>query len=186
MSSHHIVRDNQEPALLILATSTPFEIVQQLLEWSPSVMVDEPQLDNVLSWGIKIDIVLFQEHNKETIIEKMTEQFPVKMLSYQADEHPLQTALHFLKTGNYPSVNILADQDNVFNDLISFQSEMDMVVIQNQIRWSLVRSGHFEKLLADNTLLFIQEDNTIKTIAPDADNKVRIMKDHSFWIGEKL
>ncbi len=186
MSSHHIVRDNQEPALLILATSTPFEIVQQLLEWSPSVMVDEPQLDNVLSWGIKIDIVLFQEQNKETITEKMTEQFPVKMLSYQADEHPLQTALHFLKAGNYPSVNILADQDEIFSYLISFQSEMDMVVIQNQIRWSLVRSGHFEKLLADDTMLFTLEDNVRKLITPDADNKVHMKKDHSFWIGEKL
>src|SRR4051812_7146441 len=103
MSSHHIVRDNQEPALLILTTSTPFEIVQQLLEWSPSVMVDAPELNTVLSWGIKIDVALFPESKKEATLEKVSEQFPVKLLPYQDHENPLRAALHFLKTGKYPS-----------------------------------------------------------------------------------
>jgi len=186
MSSHHIVRDNQEPALLILATRTPFEIVQQLLEWSPSIMVSESQLDTVIRWGIKIDIVLFKEENKEAIIEKLVEQFPVKLITYKADGDPLQAGLQFLKAGKYPSVNILADHPNVFSHLISFQSEMDIVVIQDHIRWSLIRSGYFEKFLADDAMLFTLEDNVSKMISPDVDHKIRIKKDHFFWIGEKL
>ena len=187
MSSHHIVRDNQEPALLILEANTvALEIVQELLEWSPSVIIDESQLDHVLSWGIKIDVILFQEKNKEMITEKVIEQFPVKLLGYQADENPLQVALHFLKAGNYPSVNIIADQPNVLDYLISFQSEMDIVVIQDQIRWSLVRSGHFEKLVADNAMFFTLESNAHKMLMPGVDNKIRVKKDQPFWIGEKL
>ena len=187
MSSHHIVRDNQEPALLILeAVTVPFEIVQELLEWSPSVMVDESQLDTLLRWGIKIDMVLFQEKNKEEIIEKVSEQFPIKLLSCQAHEDVLTMALHFLRSGKYPSVNILTHQRTIFHYLLSFESEINMVVIQDKIRWSLVRSGYFEKRVADHSMTFVLENNLNKLIIPDPENKIRIKKESPFWVGEQL
>ena len=56
MSSHHIVRDEQEPALLIDDASViHFEFVELLLEWSPRVMVTSNAIDEVLNWGVKID-----------------------------------------------------------------------------------------------------------------------------------
>ena len=40
MSSHHIVRDDQEPALIIAnGAACSSELVGQLLEWSPLVIV---------------------------------------------------------------------------------------------------------------------------------------------------
>ena len=40
MSSHHIVRDDQEPALIIAnGASCSNELLGQLLEWSPIVIV---------------------------------------------------------------------------------------------------------------------------------------------------
>ena len=40
MSSHHIVREKQEPALLVLGLDDfPDELLGQLLEWSPTVIV---------------------------------------------------------------------------------------------------------------------------------------------------
>lgn len=39
MSSHHIVRDNQEPALIIAnGADCGDDLLQQLMEWSPYVL----------------------------------------------------------------------------------------------------------------------------------------------------
>ena len=59
MSSHHIVRDDQEPALIIangLACNT--ELLGQLLEWSPLVIVLDAAIERVLDLGIKVDVLL--------------------------------------------------------------------------------------------------------------------------------
>jgi len=58
MSSHHFVKEQQEPALLILDTSVSYETMSPLLEWSPTVLVTELAIDAVLSWGIKVDVIL--------------------------------------------------------------------------------------------------------------------------------
>ena len=57
MSSHHFVKEDQEPALIIAdASAVSFEKIQELLEWSPTVIVMESSLEMVLSWGIKMDV----------------------------------------------------------------------------------------------------------------------------------
>ena len=59
MSSHHIVKDKQEPALIIAnGEECSQELMGQLLEWQPTVMVLDGALDRVLPLGIKVDIVL--------------------------------------------------------------------------------------------------------------------------------
>src|SRR6202012_5572544 len=55
-SSHHIVREKQEPALLILGLDNfPDELLGQLLEWSPTVIVTPQTADKVHALEIKID-----------------------------------------------------------------------------------------------------------------------------------
>ena len=59
MSSHHIVRDDQEPALIIAngAACSP-ELLGQLLEWSPLVIVLDSAMERVMELGIKVDVLL--------------------------------------------------------------------------------------------------------------------------------
>ncbi len=59
MSSHHIVRDDQEPALIIAnGASCNIELLGQLLEWSPLVIVLDSAIERVLALEIKVDILL--------------------------------------------------------------------------------------------------------------------------------
>ena len=59
MSSHHIVRDDQEPALIIPnGASSSQELLGQLFEWSPLVIVLDSAIDRVLELGIKVDVLL--------------------------------------------------------------------------------------------------------------------------------
>lgn len=58
MSSHHIVRENQEPALVVADFhALDSEQLGQLLEWSPMIVTDAANVDFLLAEGIKVDIV---------------------------------------------------------------------------------------------------------------------------------
>jgi thiamine pyrophosphokinase len=59
MSSHHIVRDDQEPALIIAnGASCDPELLGQLLEWSPLVIVLDSAMERVMKLDIKVDVLL--------------------------------------------------------------------------------------------------------------------------------
>lgn len=59
MSSHHIVRDFQEPPLYIMSLSGGLPaIAGELLEWSPYTIVDGSLIETWLSMGNRCDAVL--------------------------------------------------------------------------------------------------------------------------------
>lgn len=102
MSSHHIVRENQEPALWLYdIAATSGDIIGQLLEWSPAVYVGEDQLYDVLDRGIKVDFVL--RSGRATVGqlgEQLRHQWPVRLIEPGEDPHQLFAA--------YPGVHICA------------------------------------------------------------------------------
>jgi thiamine pyrophosphokinase len=59
LSSHHIVRDDQEPALIIAnGSACNLELLGQLLEWSPLVIVLDSAMERVMKLDIKVDVLL--------------------------------------------------------------------------------------------------------------------------------
>src|SRR5688572_18870164 len=94
MSSHHFVREGQEPALLIL-DPVPVSLAGPLLEWAPIIMVSGNALEEVLTWQIKIDIALTTPAKEEVTKEKLLSQAPIKVLSTHSEDD-LSAALHFL------------------------------------------------------------------------------------------
>ena len=59
MSSHHIIRENQEPALWLSTVETNSESqVLEFLEWSPVLIVDSRCLEFNFKHGIQADIVI--------------------------------------------------------------------------------------------------------------------------------
>ena len=80
MSSHHFVKEGQEPALFIL-DNIAFRYAESLLEWVPLVMVADSVLESVLQWGIKIDVVLQSKYSIEFIEDLIKDQGPVETIS---------------------------------------------------------------------------------------------------------
>jgi thiamine pyrophosphokinase len=187
MSSHHIVRDNQEPALLVLGSDqNPFNIIESLLEWSPFIVVAESEVDLLLSKGIKIDAVVFRKINQEAIIEKIIHQFPVDMVIYKENENSLTKALSFLKEKKHFSVNVVMDDLNLLTQLESSDGLMNISIFHDSIRWSLVRSGNFEKWVDFDARLFLLEENQRTILKPDSENRITVKRERQFWIGEEL
>jgi len=109
MSSHHIVKDNQEPALIIAnGESCSIDLLNQLLEWSPVVMVLDGAVNRVLSLGIKIDILLGdfdRNHNPQEVLQF---QDNVEIV-YTPDQNKtdLEKGIDYLINKGHTSINIV-------------------------------------------------------------------------------
>lgn len=100
MSSHHIVREKQEPALLVLSLENfAEELLGQLLEWSPTVIAIPGAAEKLESMGVKVDWI---------IADSLAGigQPDVKLLNTRG-KLPADAALLFLISNSYPSVNII-------------------------------------------------------------------------------
>jgi thiamine pyrophosphokinase len=58
MSSHHVIRDEQEPPIFILTANFNMTLVNDLLGWSPLLIVIEEVYPFFDASGIKVDIVI--------------------------------------------------------------------------------------------------------------------------------
>lgn len=108
MSSHHVVREKQEPALIIAnGENCSLELIGQLLEWSPTVVVLDGALERVLELGIKVDVILGDFDSVDTH-ELAAKQFPVKIVHTPDQEYTdLEKAIMYLIDEEYPAANII-------------------------------------------------------------------------------
>lgn len=132
MSSHHIIREKQEPALYIHELGEfNEEYLGQLLEWSPTLIVNDAVYEKVISMGLKVDAVVnssgqhaFQENTK--IIEVKTEE--------------LDAVLDFLIAEKYQAVNVIDTKSNL-RELGSYVSGINIVVFTATEKAYAIKSG---------------------------------------------
>lgn len=109
MSSHHIVRDDQEPALIIAngASCNP-ELLGQLLEWSPLVIVLDSAIERVLELGIKVDVLLgdFDRGFDPNFYKE--KQYPLEIVhTPDQNKTDLEKAFDYLVERKIPAVNVV-------------------------------------------------------------------------------
>lgn len=194
MSSHHLVRENQEPALVILnAQAISFEKVQELLEWMPTIVVLDSEVESVLGWGIKVDVVLSPQADCETWVTRLADQAPVKILTYNPADQPLLKALYFLVAIKSQAVNVLGMHHADFSIAETFPF-LDIEMFMEGKRWSWIKSGKWEKWLPANTNLYLLPETRWKDFSQFKSGRYEIKSDGfielasttPFWIGEDL
>jgi thiamine pyrophosphokinase len=142
MSSHHIVREGQEPALIIAngeACST--ELLGQLLEWSPFIIVLDGAIQRVLDLGIKVDILLGDFDSNAHVLEQI-EHMPIEIVhTPDQNKTDLQKAIEFLIDRNFEAVNIVwatgrrADHSLTnMTDIVRYKSQINIVMIDDYSR----------------------------------------------------
>ena len=142
MSSHHIVKDGQEPALIIAngaACST--ELMGQLLEWNPYVVVLDGAIHRVRELGLKMDLLLgdFDSHNHEG--EQLYQSNIEVIHTPDQNKTDLQKAIELLIERKYTAVNIVwatgrrADH-NLTNvtDLVRYKQHINLVMLDDHSR----------------------------------------------------
>ena len=134
MSSHHFVKEKQEPALII-ADLNGFdeEYLGQLLEWSPTVLVPSHLIEKVISLGIKVDVVLISDN------EEINNQEHLKLVKTGVDF--LDDAIKYLVYEGYPAVNIVHSKFEEKSYSL-FIDAIDVVIFKGEQKIYPINSGY--------------------------------------------
>lgn len=172
MSSHHIVRDDQEPALLIAnGESCQPELLGQLLEWNPVVVVLDSAIWRVLELGIKVDVLL-GDFDRDVDLELIrTQQFPIDIMhTPDQNKTDLEKGIEYLINRGFPAVNIVwatgrrADHSltNMTN-MVRYKEQIRMVMHDDYSKiFPLV--GHYSKWYEAGTPLSLIPVGTVSGI----------------------
>jgi len=159
MSSHHIVRDDQEPALIIAnGASCSSELLGQLLEWSPLVVVLDSAMERVVELGIKVDVLLGDfDRGFDANYYKVT-HYPIEIIhTPDQNKTDLEKAFDYLQARNIPAVNVVwatgkrADHTitNLTN-IANYRDKLKIVIIDDHSKVFLL-PRKFEKWYTEKT-----------------------------------
>ena len=195
MSSHHFVKEGQEPALLIL-DALSLELAEPFLEWAPLVMVTDTVLTTVLRWGTKIDVAFVQVDKIEEMKTELADQFPVEIITYQNEKDLLSIAFNFLINRKQKAVNVMTEtSDSLFEIMDQFTQKIQVDVFDHNINWVCIPNGQYQKWLPAKSRLIIRNDakdniqftgltRHQKYWEAEKDGMVTIQSDRVFWVGE--
>jgi len=132
MSSHHIVKEKQEPALYLHDLGNfDEEYLGQILEWSPTLIVNGAIYEKVLSLGLKVDVIL-------NPVEGIAPQENTRSIIGPGDEY--NTVMNYLISEKYPAVNVI-DEDKKLADLAFYLSRINIVLFNSTEKSYAVKTG---------------------------------------------
>jgi thiamine pyrophosphokinase len=152
MSSHHIIREAQEPALLILSPEYLEDpTLASILEWSPTIVALADMFSRLTESGLKVDVVIGRQEQLSAISSLIESQAPVETILIQEKENPVLAAFKHLKKNGQEAVNILSTPGQVQEDLLELLAPQEfmvnIVLLDGKERCALCRSGHYSKWL---------------------------------------
>lgn len=143
MSSHHFVKELQEPALIIAnGEECSMSLLEQLLEWSPLVVVLDGAVHRVLELDIKIDVLLGDFDHTEDRENLLRHQQPVSIVhTPDQNKTDLEKAIEYLIERGAKAVNIVwatgkrADHSitNMTN-IVRYKDQINIVMLDNYSR----------------------------------------------------
>ena len=159
MSSHHFVKEQQEPAVFILEVEgISFETVAPLLEWSPTLLVAQEAVEVVLSWGIKIDVVLgtleFQKEN----MQLLEEQYPLRFLTVSTVSG-LEEGIHYLLASQHKGVHLVGFNHQNHQELEEKIHHLDLTLLDGDWKYYPVKGGKFSKWFSPAEIRLLASEN---------------------------
>ena len=159
MSSHHIVRDDQEPALIIAnGAECSRELLGQLLEWSPLVIVLDSAIERAITLEIKIDVLLgdFDRNFDANYYKEI--QYPIEIIKIiDQNKTDLEKAFDYLIERKIPAVNVVwatgKRADHTITNLTTlaqYREKLKIVILDDHSKVFLLPKK-FEKWYTKNT-----------------------------------
>jgi hypothetical protein len=141
MSSHHFVKEGQEPAVIVLGEISDWDILSGALEWSPKVITNNIGFHLLLAEGIKVD-VCWQNQADASLLPT---PYPVEMEVYgNGVEEQIEK---WLEVGQQPAYLFGWEEDQI----ISFMAKLPMTsaklltAISPRHKWVSIFGQDFSK-----------------------------------------
>ncbi|MBE0391264.1 thiamine pyrophosphokinase [Flavobacterium sp. 7E] len=159
MSSHHIVRDDQEPALIIAnGAACNSELLGQLLEWSPLVIVLDSAMERVMKLDIKVDVLLGDFDRDFDANYYKEKQYPIEIVhTPDQNKTDLEKAFDYLIARKIPAVNVVwatgRRTDHTITNLttiVQYREQLKIVILDDHSKVFLL-PRRFEKWYTADT-----------------------------------
>jgi thiamine pyrophosphokinase len=175
MSSHHIVLEKQEPALLVLGLDDfSDEMLGQLLEWSPTLITTPLTAEQINSQGIKVDMIIANEAD-------LNLQEDVKLIP--AANTSTKAGLDFLLENDYKAVNIVTGKVSL-DEFISYADKINLVIFSGNQKIYPVTPGFSKwKPAGENIkILSVADGLKVTGLEPVEDNSYKTTLDGFFTL----
>ncbi|MEJ1241101.1 hypothetical protein WBG78_23340 [Chryseolinea sp. T2] len=192
MSSHHFVKEGQEPALFVVDAIADDHLMS-LLEWSPLVIVTGEAMLKVASWGIRVDVIVLDSlaHNESVVNDTVAHVGHADIIDGSAGQ--AKAVLSYLRSRNQHSLQVLVRlPERCFGDW-EHADDFQIALIDSSMKWSRIRDGRFEKWIAEGSALLTQgEQLSVKPavlvgsqITAVTSGIIEVTSPGPFWIGER-
>lgn len=165
MSSHHIVREQQEPALIIEdLRGIPANLLNELLEWSPTVIAIDELVTQLISQQIKVDVAIGSNDPRGM-------QDTIRFIHKKA--RFLTTAVQYLVKQGYHAAYLLSSDTNPAS-LLAHLPQLTITLFSQNIRFYPVRSG-FSKWKPKGDTIYIEDTRHVQHIGLEAQGRNRFL-----------
>jgi hypothetical protein len=193
MSSHHFVKEGQEPALLVVDALAD-DYLMSMLEWSPLVLVVETAMPKVASWGIRVDAVFADKlaHNDDVVYSAEPHAGPARIIDIKMGL--ASSVLFFLRSRRQYALQVMAVSSEENFHAWGSADDFQITLVDASMKWSRILSGRFEKWMPEAANLKVRADTTFEVlgarqhenqITTERSGIVRISSSAPFWIGEQ-
>ena len=173
----------------------PFSAAADLLAWAPLVVVSDRALEAVLTWGIKVDVVL-NISERDVQSELLDAQQPVHVLKASDQVSGLKEVFRYLHAVNNPAVTVLANDPVAIISSLDGHTEPEVTIQNLTTRWSRI-TRDFQKWLPAGTRFQLHsatgqlpsvhgaKENDGGFVTSD-DGIIQISPTHPVWMGELI
>ena len=195
MSSHHIIRENQEAALFFYDDrDCNEEILAEVLEWSPLVMATPASVSFLGLRGIKVDVIIARPNQA---LEKSLHftQYHIRFET-SGKSNAIDGLFQYLRRKNHRSVIIFGSFQQL-KPKLDYQEDVSISVIDGAKKWSLVKSK-IKKWFPQGSCLELEPVQNVKVIYKDEEmdhqwlqklptsGMLTFRSIKPFWLGEKV
>lgn len=139
MSSHHIIRDEQEPPIFVFQINDNWQELSEILGWSPILLISPSLKENFELRQTKIDGYLI-EKNSGTVIGE-------KDLVY-VDNQLIESLLNWISTKKCTALNIFCNDDmmmDLFQKLNKKPLSIPFIFFTEKGKYILKPNSKFKK-----------------------------------------
>ena len=156
MSSHHFVKEGQEPALIVAnGQSCSYELLTQIIEWSPYVVALDGAYNRLSELQVFADLVLGDMDSLVTLPASKKTQF-IKIDSQEKTD--LEKAIDYLIEKGYQDINVVwatgKRLDHTINNVVTLAKYPNSkIVIYDDYSKVFIVPKTFEKVYKKGDLI---------------------------------
>lgn len=152
MSSHHIIRENQESALFLVdSKAVKRELLESYFEWSPLIVTTEETFIQLNQFGYKIDALICERGFKINFETELAIQHPIDIITAGSSNQVIKEGINYLINKKAPAINIFLNTSVEKMMEISHAFPKQKIVFVNQNKKVFVADeGKYEKWLPEN------------------------------------